>query len=99
MSCAPRTSDMIARIRDRLKPHIHGGVWLSSEDVYGLVRSLNTAHAVAIESEDDLSILQREARLRPGPRQVEITALGPNVVRIPVRPRLTVVPTGGGDAA
>ena len=101
MTCQPLASDLIANIRDQLKPAIHGGAFLSSDDVYALIQNLNTVHAVAIELEDDIGILQRKARLAD--RQaapIAIPALGQNIVRFPLRTRIAIVGgTDGGDAA
>lgn len=101
MTCAPLVSDMIASIRNKLKPAVHEGVYLPPEQVAALLSNLNTVHAVAIELEDDKAILERQVRLQ-GRQSVPIAvpAGAGNVVRLPVRTRFTVVGgTDGGDAA
>jgi hypothetical protein len=101
MSSAPLVSDLIAAIRNKLKPAVHDGVYLPPEQVAALISNLNTVHAVAIELEDDKAILEREARLRS--RQsvpIAVPTGAGNVVHLPVRCRLSVVGgADGGDAA
>lgn len=100
MTCSPLVSDLIASVRDTFKTRVHDGVWLSQEEVYGLIRNLNTIHHLAIEIEDEKSILERQLRLS-SLRSVPIAVpAGGNVVRLPVRQRFTVVGgTDGGDVA
>jgi hypothetical protein len=95
MNGLPPVSPMIAEIRNAFRPFIKTGRFLSAEEVYFLLRNLNNAHAVAIEIEDEFHILQRH-----GVRsERQVPALGENILRMRIRPRLTMVPTDGGDAA
>jgi hypothetical protein len=97
MSNLPLVSGMIAKIRDTFKPFVMTGRDLKAEDVYLLLQNLNSAHAVAIETEDELSILL--SQLAFSRHQTEVPPLGTNVIRMPIRPRLIFTSTGGGDAA
>ncbi|MGM5088029.1 hypothetical protein ACD589_15195 [Rhizobium sp. 814_E9_N1_1] len=91
MSCA-LPSACLVEIRDELKPHVHGGKFFTSEDVGNLIRSLNTAIALAEEVEEEKRDLERRERLT-GDRQRCLAVVGPNVVAFPGQ-----APTGGGRA-
>jgi hypothetical protein len=45
-------------IRDRIKPAVHGGLRLSSEDTAALVSRLNTTIELVRDSEDEKRIIQ-----------------------------------------
>lgn len=95
MNCSPLASSYIAQIRNRFRPHIESGIELTPEQVYWLVSNLNTAHALAIEQEDNLTIFEREAKRRP----IDVPTLGGNVLRLPLKHRVSIVTSDGGDAA
>jgi hypothetical protein len=48
----------LTAIRDRIKPAIHGGLRLSSEETAALVRQLNTTIELVRETEDEKRIIQ-----------------------------------------
>jgi hypothetical protein len=100
MSCVALPSAKLAEIRNKLKKHLHDGVWLSPDDVHGLITDLNSAHALAIEIEDEKQILERQQRLGT-PIAVHVPPQPRNVVAFPKpKPRrVTASHNDGGDAA
>ena len=48
----------LTQIRDTIKPAVHGGLRLSSDDTAALVRRLNTTIELVRESEDERRIIQ-----------------------------------------
>ena len=48
----------LTKIRDRIKPAIHGGLRLTSDETIILVRQLNTAIELVRETEDERRILE-----------------------------------------
>ena len=85
-------SEFLFEICEDLKPAVHGGRYISSEDVTSLVERLNTAIALAVEVEEEKRILERQQRLLGG-RQVGLALVGSNVVAFPSH-----APPGGGRA-
>ncbi|SIR41356.1 hypothetical protein SAMN05880590_12713 [Rhizobium sp. RU35A] len=54
----------LTAIRDRIKPAIHGGLRLSSEDTAALVRQLNTTIELVRETEDEKRIIELALQAR-----------------------------------
>jgi hypothetical protein len=54
----------LTQIRDRIKPAIHGGLRLSSEDTAALVRKLNTTIELVRETEDEKRIIELALKAR-----------------------------------
>lgn len=52
---SPLPSQLIANLQDRLKQHVHGGVYLSSADVCALVNKLKTIQGL-LEIEEELRV-------------------------------------------
>ena len=85
-----------AALRDRLKDFVHGGKFLSSEDVMSLIKRMNTIASLAEETEEENRILARQLAIAQ--RNTLPAVVGGNVVAFPgvqKSPR----PFGGGDAA
>ncbi len=78
-----RASDHLAAIRDRIKPCIHGGLRLTSEDTASFVRRLNTVLELVRETEAENRMLEAAMHAR---------AAGKPCLRL-------VSPSTGGDAA
>lgn len=89
--CNSLPSALVGRLRDRLKPHVHGGIMLDSEQVVALIGNLNTIEALAKETEEELEIADRGYRTI---QRIPIHDTG-KIVRIGVRPKLSLVTTDG----
>ncbi|TCP88948.1 hypothetical protein C8J31_102117 [Rhizobium sp. PP-CC-2G-626] len=74
-------SDHAIAIRDRLKEFVHGGKFFSSDDVVGLIRSMNTVVRLAEEAEDENRLLSRQAAIAN--HNARPTIVGGNVIAFP----------------
>lgn len=54
----------LVEIRDRIKPAVHGGLRLSSEETVVLVAKLNTAIELVRETEDERRVLDLALKAR-----------------------------------
>ncbi|MCF1433391.1 hypothetical protein GOZ97_17535 [Agrobacterium vitis] len=109
MNCAPRPSDLIHSICQRLREFEQTGLQLAPDHVTKLLTNLRTVRELSRDMEEEMRILEYRLQMageggtsqrKPGP-MIDIAA--GNVVRFPTRVRV-IDPCGsgpydGGDAA
>ena len=82
MNCNELASGYLFQLCQEIKPAVHGGRFVSGEEFSSFVQRLNTAIALAEETEEEKRILERQQRVAGG-RQMGLAIVGPNVVRFP----------------
>lgn len=97
MNCAPLASDLIRQIRERFSFSIASGISLSSSEVRQLINNLRIIEEIAGETEEEVSLYERELRRQRQPVTIDLKA--DNVVRFPTVLRVVPGQPTGGDAA
>jgi hypothetical protein len=80
--CNELASNVLFQLCEEIKPAVHGGRYVTSEEFAALVQRLNTAMALAEEIEEEKRILERQQRLAGG-RKIGLALVGSNVVAFP----------------
>lgn len=103
MTCAPRPSDLIQSICQRLREFEHSGLQLAPAHVTNLLTNLRTVRELSRDMEEEMRILEQRLQSAGGSGDrrksspiIDISA--GNIVRFPTRVRI-VNPPDGGDAA
>lgn len=88
-------SRMIWRLRKSVKARLKDGI--SSPETERLHNNLLAIHAVVMDQEEEIQLLQQQLSARA--KSVPIDASDDNVVRLKVQTRITPSSSDGGDAA
>lgn len=69
MSFCALPSEHLAAVRDRIKEHVHGGLYLDSDATASFARRLNTIIEMMREIEDENRVIARALTARHEARQ------------------------------
>lgn len=101
MVIATSPASLLADLHRHLKPYRDTGLTLSDAEVCALLRNIRSIEELVRELEEEIAILERNARKGTPIRIVTDAGRreGADIVPFPARKRLVICPSDGGDAA